>query len=100
MAVSRTSGGVLREPPQEGINSMGGSVVADEDIRRIREGFEEHLRVNFRETGLLSRDEAEAQRQYFERAVRDQSKIPDLLESYASPEARQAAEKNRRLYGG
>ncbi|HLD71704.1 MAG TPA: hypothetical protein VI873_03775, partial [Candidatus Peribacteraceae bacterium] len=92
-----TGGGILEDRQHEGAASQKESGVAHEDIRRLRSAFEEHLRVNFRETGLLSRDEAEAQRQYFERALQDQSKIPDLLESYASPEARQAAEKNRRL---
>ncbi len=91
---------MIEDRQHEGAASQSESGVAHEDIRRLRSAFEEHLRVNFRETGLLSRDEAEAQRQYFERALQDQSRIPDLLESYASPEARQAAEKNRRLYGG
>src|SRR3989344_15937 len=90
-------GGTLNEKGQ-GALSGAENAVSDTEVRRLRSAFEEHMRVNFAETGLLSRAEAEAQRQYFEQAVQDRTKIADLLDSYASTEARQRLEANRKLY--
>ena len=98
MPASGTSGGGTLEDHRREVSSgqPGGSENAD--IRQLRAAFEEHMRVNFAETGLLSRAEAEAQRQYFERAVQDRTKIADLLDSYTSIDARQSLEENRKLY--
>jgi len=90
------AGNVVRR--SEGGGIAGTAFSPDTDIQRIRAGFEEHLRINFEETGLLSSAEAEAQRRYVEQALTDRANIRRLLEDYASPAARDAARENRRLY--
>jgi hypothetical protein len=96
MTTSSLSGGVLDDQRRQ--ETYAGDAGTDTDIQRIREGLEEHLRVNFTETGLLSRQEAESQRRYVEEAIHDRAKIAVLLEDYASSDARVRLEANRKLY--
>lgn len=104
-------------PPQSTAEQLGGLFTGEEggyiagavsgvgdEIRRIREGFEEHLRAFHGQTKLLSEEEVQSQREFVEGILRNpkgnRGQMHRLIDDYASEEARRRREETIKLYAG
>ncbi|HLC75709.1 MAG TPA: hypothetical protein VJB82_01125 [Candidatus Peribacterales bacterium] len=64
----------------------------------VRRGFEEFMKINFHETGLLSRSQYESQRRFVEEAALDPKKLYEAHEAYVGSFAERTNEENLRVY--
>ena len=64
----------------------------------VRRGFEEFMRVNFHETGFLSRAQVESQRQFIDEAKFDAEKLQEARQAYVGTFASQNIEENLKMY--
>ncbi len=96
-----STGGVLDDLRQKSVDSESRNAATEEDIRRVREGFAEHLRVFYHKTKWLSDEEAQSQEGFVEEALHSPENVEQirrLLEDYASSEARQRRQSILELY--
>ena len=93
MVTAYTREGVAQEQIDQQISFADPSVYTE-----VRRGFEEFMRVNFHETGFLSRAQVASQSQFIDEAKYDAEKLQEARQAYVGAFADRNMEENLKMY--